>query len=149
MPLTDAELLQRMNQRMSPAGALLGARLLELDSAAGTLRIEFEAKPEFCNPMGGVQGGFITAMLDEAAGICAIAHAQRRVGMPTLEFKVSFLSVVRPGRVEVAARVLKMGGRTAFIEADVVGADGATLARMTTTAMPIELAAPKLVTRDS
>ena len=147
--MSSDDSVERMNADAPAVIRTLKGRVVAFAPERHELRMQFEIGLEFCHTVDIVQGGFITAMLDEAAGICAIAHAQRRVGMPTLEFKVSFLSVVRPGRVEVAARVLKMGGRTAFIEADVVGADGATLARMTTTAMPIELAAPKLVTRDS
>lgn len=145
MPLTDAELRERLNRRRSPAGALLGAEVLELDSAAGRMRVGYEARAEWCNPMGAVQGGFVSAMLDEAAGLCAIAHAQRRVGMPTLEFKVSFLGALRPGRCEVEAHVLRLGGRSAFVEADLFDAGGALRARMSSTAMPLEVADPKLV----
>ena len=147
MPLSDSDLLERMNRRLSPAGAMLGMRLLALDSAAGTLRVAFEARPNFCNPMGGVQGGLIAAMLDEAVGVCAVAHAQRRVAMPTLEFKVSFFAAARPGTLEAVARVVRMGGRVAYVEADLLGDDGTLVARMSSTATIVEAATPTLVDR--
>lgn len=139
MPLTDPQLLSRLNDRPSPAGVLLGARLVELDSAAGTVRLSFDAKPAFCNPAGSVQGGFVAAMLDEAAGICAIAHAGRRVTVPTLEFKVSFIAAARPGPLFALAHVIRMGGRIAFVEADLHDPTGSLLARMSSTAMPAAL----------
>jgi len=142
MPLTDAQLLARLNDRPSPAGLLLGACLVELDSAGGTVRIAFDAKPEFCNPGGSVQGGFVAAMLDETVGICAIAHAGRRVSMPTLEFKVSFIAAARPGPLTAVAHVVRMGRRIAFAEADLLDSAGSLLARMSSTATPVELPAP-------
>jgi hypothetical protein len=83
-PLTDEQQLVRMN-----ASLLLGARLVQLDSKRGHARIAFEAKQESCNSMGNIQGGFVAAMLDEAVSLAAIAHAQRRIGLPTPEFKVT------------------------------------------------------------
>ena len=35
MPMTDAELLDKMNRFVPPTAALLGQELLEVDSAAG------------------------------------------------------------------------------------------------------------------
>jgi amino acid transporter len=49
-------------------GWLLGWKLLTLDPAKGAIRVEFAAVPDFINSIGTIQGGIITAMLDDAMG---------------------------------------------------------------------------------
>lgn len=145
MPLTDARLMERLNERNSPAAALLGARVLELDGERGFARIRFEALPAFCNAMGGVQGGFLAAMLDEAAATAALVKARSRVGVPTLEFKVSFFAPAKAGELIAEAQVVRMGRRITFIEADLMDPEGRLIARLSTTAMPVPNENPRLV----
>jgi uncharacterized protein (TIGR00369 family) len=149
MALTDDQLLIRLNERMSPARRVLSAQLIELDSKRGYVRMAFEAKREFCNPMGGVQGGFVAAMLDEAASVAAVAYAQKKIGFPTAEFKVTFLAPARPGLLYAEGRVLKLGSRRAILEADLFDSDRLHLARMSATALPAPTETPALVTVSS
>ena len=51
-----------------PAAVLLGWRLVELNLEEKTIKLAFEAKPEFLNPMGNIQGGILAAMLDDTMG---------------------------------------------------------------------------------
>ena len=145
MTLTDAELRDRLARRVPPTARLLGMELLEVDQAAGRVRMRFPVRAEFCNPMGTLQGGIIAAMLDDAAATAVIARPGRRLAMPTLEFKVSFLGPARLGaHVLAEGRCVKLGRVVAFAEADLLEeASGRLLARMTVTALPqaIEAAA--------
>lgn len=134
--MDDAALLARMNSYVPPTAVLLGFRLLELDSARGWVRARWEAKPEFCNPMGNVQGGILAAMLDDSAAIAAIVKAGERIVVPTLEMKVSFLAPAKQGELFSEGRVVKMGKRVAFLEADIFDPGGKHLARLSCTAMP-------------
>ena len=59
--------------------------------------MEFQATEQFLNPMGAIQGGFLTAMLDETMGPAAISALPAGQGVPTLELKVSFIRPARPG----------------------------------------------------
>ena len=52
----------------APAAELLGWTLIEIDPEKGKIRVQYEAKREFLNPVGNVQGGILTAMLDDAMG---------------------------------------------------------------------------------
>ncbi len=140
MPLTDAELIERFNRHTSPTGVLLGFRMVECDSAAGRIRVAYEAKPEFCNPMGNVQGGFVAAMLDDAAAVAAVVKSGRRIIVPTLEFKVTFLAPAKVGALFAEGRCLKLGSRVAFLEGELFDPDGKLLARMSATAMPVPMA---------
>src|SRR5262245_5726424 len=52
----------------SATSELFSQRVLEFDQARGWARIGFEAGPAFLNPGGAVQGGILTAMLDDTMG---------------------------------------------------------------------------------
>jgi len=139
VPMTNAELLQAMNTRMPPTSALLGRKVLAIDPEAGTVRMSFEGRREYCNPMGNVQGGFIAAMLDDCAAIAAIAKSGLRIAIPTLELKVSYFAPAKVGTLFAEGRCLRLGQRVAFMEADLLDGDGKLLARMTTTGLPIPI----------
>ena len=58
---------------MPPVARLLGWTLLSIDPERGEIRVGFEAKPDFLNPAGTVQGGILSAMLDDTMGPAAVA----------------------------------------------------------------------------
>lgn len=62
----------------TPVTGLLGARAVSWDPERGLLVTEYEAKPEFCNLVGTVQGGILTAMLDNAMSYAALARRPMR-----------------------------------------------------------------------
>ncbi len=140
MPLTESEILARMNRRMPPTSALLGMEVLEVDSATGRIKLRFTPKPEFCNPAGNIQGGFIVAMLDDAAAFSVIVKSGGRIYVPTIELKTSFFAPA-PGGVPVFAegRCIKLGKRVAFVEADLTDAAGKLLARLTASCLPMPM----------
>ena len=140
MAMNDEQLKERMNTRVSPTMAMMGMHVEAIDSEAGRVRLAFTARPEHCNPMGNVQGGMIVAMLDEAAALAAIAKSGRRIVVPTIELKTSFFGPAKSGTTVYAeGRCVKFGKRVAFMEADLVDGEGKLLARLTTSAMPVEM----------
>lgn len=147
--MTDTELLERMNKFVPPTAILLGQELLEVDSAAGRVRMKFLPGPECCNPMGNVQGGFVVAMLDDAAAFSAIVKSGERIAIPTIELKASFFAPARAGVPLFAeGRCIKLGKRIAFMEADLTDEAGNLLARLTTSAVPLAVNTnPNLVER--
>jgi uncharacterized protein (TIGR00369 family) len=149
MAMSDSELLERMNRFVPPTAQLLGQELLEVDSAAGRVRMKFQPVPECCNPMGNVQGGFVVAMLDDAAAFAAIVKSGQRIGIPTVELKASFFAPAKAGVPLFAeGRCLKLGKRIAFMEADLFDEAGTLLARLTTSAVPLPMNPnPNLVER--
>jgi uncharacterized protein (TIGR00369 family) len=115
MTLTHAKILSifQNTTRMPPASKLLGFELLDLSMEHGWVEVAFTAKPEFANPTGSVQGGFITAMLDDAMGVAASVHSGLTKIVPTLQLTVTFLHPVPVGRVVVRGEVLRLGRNTA------------------------------------
>ncbi|GAB5457078.1 MAG: hypothetical protein Hens3KO_01080 [Henriciella sp.] len=95
-------------------------------------RVRFDGKPEFTNPAGYIQGGYLSAMLDDAIGMLATVKAGSRAFPSTMDLHVQFLRPVRVGIIEVAARLRNIGRRVIFAEADLFDARGKEAARATT-----------------
>jgi uncharacterized protein (TIGR00369 family) len=124
-----------------PAAALLGFKLLDVDPSAGTIRIQFEAKPEFTNPIGHVQGGFLAAMLDDTLGPALVATLSKDQFAPTIELKVNFIRPARPGRLIGQGRVVARGGTIAFLAGELMTEQGDLIATATATARIVKIEA--------
>jgi uncharacterized protein (TIGR00369 family) len=118
---------------MPPAARLLGWQLVELDPQAGTICVRFDAKAEFANPLGNIQGGFIAAMLDEAMGPAMVATLPPGDFAPTLEMKISYLEPVKVGPLWAYGRVVKRASAHGFVEAELLDEAGTVLARASAT----------------
>ena len=139
-PFTDAEVLARFAGGPMPgASTLMGFRLLRVDQAAREIEAAFTATAQFCNPMGAVQGGFLTAMLDDAMSVAGLVTSGMTHVMPTLEMKTSFLRPASPGEMRAIGRVVKWGRTIAFTEGELYDAEGRLVAKATATAMPAPL----------
>jgi uncharacterized protein (TIGR00369 family) len=117
-----------------PAAETLGWAIEDIDPAAGTVRVSFDAKPAFRNPMGNIQGGFLAAMLDDTMGPALVATLGPGEFAPTLELKINFLRPARPGRLVGTGRVVHRGGTVAFLAGDLSDAEGNLLATASATA---------------
>lgn len=136
--LTDEEMLARFSnsKKRPPCSETVGMRLTHVDQANMTARYAFEAKPEFANPTGAIQGGFIAAMMDEAMSATAIIASNVTMNAPTLEMKISFLRPLFVGPATAEARILKWGRSTCFIEAELFDPDGKLVAKASATQAP-------------
>ena len=136
--LTDEEMLARFSKskKRPPCTETLGMRLTHVDQAKMTARFEFEARQDFANPTGAIQGGFIAAMLDEAMSTTAIIASNVTMNAPTLEMKVSFLRPLFVGKASAEARILKWGRSTCFIEAELFDPEGQLVAKASATQAP-------------
>ena len=137
MPLSNEQFLERFNTRTSRTGILFGTRVLEVDHDAKRVRLSFDIGPQFCNPRGTVQGGILSALLDEAAAHAGIISMGEAGFIVSLEFKTSFLAPASHGILFAEARCLKMGRSTCFLEADLSDGDGNLLARFSSSAVPV------------
>ncbi|HYQ64447.1 PaaI family thioesterase [Actinophytocola sp.] len=113
---------------MPAAAATLGWSLVRADTERGEIEVSFEATEEFLNPAGAVQGGFLTAMLDDTMGpALAATLGPGRFGA-TIELKVSFLRPARPGRLVGRGRVVHSGGTIAFLAGELLDDTGQVVA---------------------
>lgn len=117
-----------------PCAAHLGARFLEVDVAGSRVVIEFQARPEFLNPAGVVQGGFLAAMLDDTMGPAGAIASRGEAFTSTIDMNVSFLGPARVGKLIGRGEVLQLGNTIAFLAATLEDADGRIVARATSSA---------------
>ncbi len=117
-----------------PCARLLGWRVLAAKPAEGWIKVGFDARWEFTNPAGFVQGGFLAAMLDDTMGPAVFVMTEGKFFPPTIDMHVSFLSPTRPGRLVGEGRVLQLGKSIAFIEGVLFDAAGTAVARATASA---------------
>jgi uncharacterized protein (TIGR00369 family) len=137
--VSDADMLARFqnSKKRPPCSDTLGMRLAALSQDEQWVRMEFDVPQMFANPTGAVQGGFISAMMDEAMSTAVIIASNVTMTAPTLEMKTSYLKRLMPGPASVTARILKLGKSAAFMEADCFDGEGALVARATATAIPM------------
>jgi uncharacterized protein (TIGR00369 family) len=123
---------------MPPIAGLLGWKLIGIDTAAGTIEVEFLARSEFTNPSGFVQGGMIAAMLDDTLGPAAFAMTGGKRMTNTIDLHIHYLRPVRPGRVTARAKVVRSGARIAFLAAELFDAEERLSATATASAMMVD-----------
>ena len=112
-----------------PCATLLGLDILEASKPDGTIRIRFEAKPEFCNASGHVQGGILSAMLDDTMGP-AVLIATDAARLPvTITMTVTFLAPAKPGVIYGRGFVRKLGKSIGYLEARLEDENEAVLAQ--------------------
>ncbi|MBL8557761.1 MAG: PaaI family thioesterase [Hyphomonadaceae bacterium] len=137
---TDAELLARFQNAANPpkGSVTLGLRMTAVDQAKQQVEATFEAREDFRNPMGQVQGGYLCAMLDEVMSVaCMVASGMTHVA-PTLEMKTSFMrpAIADGSQLRGVGRVVKWGRTIAFTEGEIYDGAGKLLAKATGTAIP-------------
>jgi len=118
-----------------PSATVMGIRPLEADPERGFCRNAYDVPPEFGNVMGIVQGGFISAMLDDTMAVGALFKLGGQFFLPTLEMKTSYLAPVALGEVIVEGWLQHAGRTVAFLEGRIVGPGGEDLVRSSATAL--------------
>ena len=113
---------------MPPCAKLLGWHLIDARPEDGWIRIGFVGKPEFCNPAGFVQGGLLSAMLDDTMGPAVFAMTDGKLYTSTVSLTVNFLAAAKPGPITGEARVTQLGKTIAFAEGKLMAEDGTVLA---------------------
>ena len=123
-----------------PSAKLLGWRLLDARPWDGWLKVGFDGRPEFCNPAGFIQGGILSAMLDDSMGPAALIMTGGKFYTTTISLTANFLAPAKPGPLTVEARVTQLGKSIAFMEGRLTAEDGRLLATATTSARLLEAA---------
>ena len=117
----------------SQAGTLLGWRFIGYDDALRRIQVEFDAGTVLTNPMGNVQGGFLSAMLDDCMGPAIYATLPANRIAVTVESKTSFVNPARPGRIIGWGEVEHSKGSIAFTRGWLTDPAGRVLATASAT----------------
>lgn len=111
----------------------LGFELLALDMSALTTRVRFNGKSAFTNPAGYIQGGYLSAMLDDTIGMLATMKTGTSKFPSTIDLHTTFLRPVKIGAIEVAARLRNIGRAVIFADAELYDTRGKEAARAVAT----------------
>lgn len=117
----------------------LGMALVEVERG----QVVFEGAPDASdfNPMGVVHGGYAATLLDSACGMAVQSALPANRGHTTLELKVSYLKALteRSGRVRATGRIINVGRRVGFAEAQLHDGEGRLCATATSTLLVLEM----------
>ncbi len=123
----------------SQTSSLLGQTMIDFDRAMGWVRLSFVGKDTFQNPAGFIQGGILTAMLDDTMGPALWVTTNGEAFPTTIDLNVSFLASARPGSLYGEGKVIQLGKTITFVEAQLTDADNTIIARSTARMMKIDL----------
>jgi uncharacterized protein (TIGR00369 family) len=129
-PMTDAALAAFMRdaENLPPSSRLLGFEFLDASIGEGWAEMAFHPTSAMTNRIGSVQGGYVTAMLDDAMGFAGLIHRRFEIVLPTLQLTTTYLNPTRPERVLARGEVVRMGKATALLQATLRQVDGTVLA---------------------
>ena len=101
MHATEAEALDWAKHIFTqlPVAGLLTAQPIRCDPQRGRITVAFQARREFCNLIGSVQGGMLTAVLDLAMSFAVLCALDDGHVVPSLEVETSFIAPARPGEI--------------------------------------------------
>ena len=118
---------------MPPAERTLGFSFIEAVPDSGQIALEFDARPEFCNVLGNVGGGFLAAMLDEVTSLAPATTYQPGEFGPTLELKVNFIRACKPGKLRGIGQTIHRTNSVAFVEGELRDSSEAIVATASAT----------------
>ena len=106
----DKKTLELLSANRPPCVHTLNGKATQFVSEPPSLKMEFEAVPEFCHsPNQVVQGGFVTGMLDTSMAHLLIALSGGKLNPVSLDINVSFLAPAHPGKLISRAKVVRLG----------------------------------------
>ena len=95
----------------------MGMDLIEHDAKRMFTRVSFAPNKDMINFGGVIQGGFLTAMMDDAMGFNAFISLEMKYLMATIDLHTQFLVAVPLGPLTCDAMVTKAGKSIVFAEA--------------------------------
>jgi uncharacterized protein (TIGR00369 family) len=106
-----------------PVNKLFGYTMISRSSEGAA--ISMEARPEYAQEAGVVQGGIISAIADTAAVYAFLPDLDENQIMTSIEFKMNFLRPVEPNGEPILARsrVLKRGRSIGVCDVEVTQAE--------------------------
>lgn len=93
----------------------MGGKIEEYDPEQQTMTVTYQPRPEFANGIGLLQGGILTAMLDDGMGIFAW-RALGSTNCVTVTLNMNFLRPANLGEVTVKSNFVKEGKRILNVE---------------------------------
>jgi uncharacterized protein (TIGR00369 family) len=125
----DHAIIDDLRRRIAASPFHAGFGISVEHAAPGDVRLGWEARPEHRNLQGLVHGGILATLVDIAMGLAirtVVGPSRRHV---TIDLGVHYLRPARPGRLEAAGTVVRVGSQVGFAEGSVTDATGRLLVR--------------------
>ena len=90
------------------------------------------------NPMGFVQGGMISAVLDDATSVVMISGYKGKKAPLTTDLHVLFHRPMSLGRANIEVKIIKLGNRSATAEGRIYSTDNKLVATLLHSAQPVD-----------
>jgi len=90
------------------------------------------------NPMGFVQGGMISAVLDDATSVVMISGYKGKKAPLTTNLHVLFHRPMPLGRASIEVKIIKLGNRSATAEGRIYSTDNKLVATLLHSAQPVD-----------
>ena len=132
--MSQQNIIERLNESRPAFLKAMKSKLLNVDPASKSCKMEFDLGPEYCHSGDIVQGGFVAAMLDAVTAHTVMALSEGEMSVSSLELKVSYLTVTRSGYAVAEGRIDRMGKSICFLSGDLYDRAGAKTATISTTA---------------
>ena len=122
--MNKAETIERLNNHEFTFLRMLNAKVIDISAEEMTCTMEFNISKDFCHSVDVIQGGFVTAMLDAVSSHAAFALADNISNVSSLEIKTNFLEPSRAGHIKAVGKIIKLGYKIAFMEAQLYNSKG-------------------------
>jgi uncharacterized protein (TIGR00369 family) len=90
------------------------------------------------NPMGFVQGGMISAVLEDATSVVMISGYKGKKAPLTTDLHVLFHRPMPLGRANIEVKIIKLGNRSATAEGRIYSNDNKLVATLLHSAQPVD-----------
>ena len=111
-----------------------------IESTDDEMIFSCQFKEECSNPMGSVQGGMITAALDDATSAAMISGYDEKKAPMTTDLHVLFHRPLPLGEATIEVKIIKLGKKLATVEGKLFNSENKLAATLLHTIQPSEFA---------
>lgn len=97
----------KATQKMQPVSHTFGTEILSVDEE-GTMDLRFTLDPKFGNFFGGVHGGIVSALVDEACSYATVAAVGVHCFLGTAELHARIFGKAKVGVIDAKAKISQL-----------------------------------------
>lgn len=116
---------------LPPAANTLGWEFVRYDENSGEIHVSYTTDETLTNPLGNIQGGMLSAMLDDCMGPAVYATLAPNKIAVTVESKTLFIRPAHPGKILGTGKIEHVKGNLCFTSGQLCDSDGQLLATAT------------------
>ncbi|MCX2888503.1 MULTISPECIES: PaaI family thioesterase [Pseudomonas] len=109
------------------AARLLGWNFISHELATREVKVQFDASESLTNPLGKIQGGMLTAMLDDCLGPAVYATLDTHEIALTVKLATTFVRPASPGNIMGIARMYRRRGAYCYAKGELRDGNDKTL----------------------